>query len=289
MSEPSSTVDSLARVSQNWDDLAELDPVWFTVPSSQFAGGRANVDDFMESGRAHVRADVAALAEAGITWQRGAALDFGCGLGRITQALAAYFDECYGVDISPKMVEHAGRLNRMGRRCRFLANTRPDLRIFDDGTFDFVYSENTLQHVPPDVIKQYLAEFARVLRPGGVLVFQVPLQLPHDEHTTELRKLPRYHPRRIVNKLEGIVLGHGAGRYYRLRKLGVPKKWLHRHFGLHPQIDMYSLSMSDVRDFAVAHACSMASERQYRYRDCLHGKFALVKSQAGNGHPGGTS
>lgn len=33
------------------------------------------------------------------------ALDFGCGAGRLTQALAGYFEEVCGIDIAPSMIE----------------------------------------------------------------------------------------------------------------------------------------------------------------------------------------
>jgi len=48
---------------------------------------------------------------------------------------------------------------------------------FGDGAFDAVVSLDVLEHVPD--YRRALAEFARVLRPGGVLVFTVPF---YDEH-----------------------------------------------------------------------------------------------------------
>lgn len=39
--------------------------------------------------------------------ERGVALDFGCGVGRLTRALAAFFDRATGVDISSSMIEEA--------------------------------------------------------------------------------------------------------------------------------------------------------------------------------------
>lgn len=45
------------------------------------------------------------------------ALDFGCGVGRLTQALAAHFDEVTGVDISPSMIKLAKKYSRHGDGC----------------------------------------------------------------------------------------------------------------------------------------------------------------------------
>jgi SAM-dependent methyltransferase len=54
-------------------------------------------------------------------------------------------------------------------------NTADDLRPFESGSFDLVYSRYVLQHLPGRaMVRSYLAEFIRVLRPGGLLVFQLP-------------------------------------------------------------------------------------------------------------------
>jgi SAM-dependent methyltransferase len=102
------------------------------------------------------------------------ALDFGCGPGRLTQALAAHFEQVDGVDISPSMIALADRLNQRPDRCHYHLNDTNDLRRFQDQTFDVVYSSITLQHVGPANARSYLKEFIRVLNPGGTLVFQLP-------------------------------------------------------------------------------------------------------------------
>jgi SAM-dependent methyltransferase len=55
-----------------------------------------------------------------------------------------------------------------------VVNQKVDLRIFPDAHFDFIYSNITLQHMPPRYSRRYIAEFLRVLVPGGALLFQVP-------------------------------------------------------------------------------------------------------------------
>jgi ubiquinone/menaquinone biosynthesis C-methylase UbiE len=72
------------------------------------------------------------------------------------------------------MIEQAEQHNRHGDRCRHLLNGDNNLRMFPDGSFDMVYSSITLQHLPPRHIRGYLREFVRVLRPGGLLIFQLP-------------------------------------------------------------------------------------------------------------------
>ena len=101
----------------------------------------------------------------------GAALDFGCGVGRLTQALARRFASCVGIDISQQMIQKAESLNQYAH-CRYIAN--PDAHLpFPEQTFSFIYSNIVLQHMPPQFSQQYLREFVRVLAPSGVLVFGV--------------------------------------------------------------------------------------------------------------------
>ena len=74
------------------------------------------------------------------------------------------------------MIELARLHDRTGR-CRFVLNETDRLPGIASGTFDFVYSNIVLQHVEPRFTRRYLAEFVRVLRPGGLLVFQLPAEL----------------------------------------------------------------------------------------------------------------
>ena len=101
----------------------------------------------------------------------GAVLDFGCGVGRLTQALARRFQSCVGIDISQEMIRQADALNRY-RHCHYVVNATPRLP-FADESFSFLYSNIVLQHVARRFAVEYLREFIRVLAPRGVLVFGV--------------------------------------------------------------------------------------------------------------------
>jgi hypothetical protein len=116
------------------------------------------------------------LRAIGVPVQLDSALDFGCGYGRLTQALAQHFGAATRVDIAPTMLEGARKWNRRGGRCRYLLNETGDLRQFADRTFDFVLSLLVLQHMRPDYATAYLRELLRVLRPGGVAFFQAPTE-----------------------------------------------------------------------------------------------------------------
>lgn len=159
----------LADLRRHWEELGRTDPLWAILNRRDLA-----LEDFFASGEAEIDAVMARLEELGLRVERGACLDFGCGMGRLTQALARHFDLAVGVDIASAMIEQARRHNRLGDRCRFLVNEGEDLRQFPDASFDFVYTRLVLQHMEPGYAIGYISEFLRVLRPGGVAVFQVP-------------------------------------------------------------------------------------------------------------------
>ena len=79
---------------------------------------------------------------------QGVALDFGCGVGRLTRALGTRFEQAVGVDISEAMVAQATPAERAVPACEFRVNTAFDLTQFETGSFDFVYSSIVLQHLP---------------------------------------------------------------------------------------------------------------------------------------------
>ncbi|NIN67301.1 MAG: methyltransferase domain-containing protein, partial [Anaerolineae bacterium] len=76
-------------------------------------GGRWSAEQFFETGRTDVHNMLLRLQSLGNRLNYGVALDFGCGVGRLTQALADEgFREVQGVDIAPSMIEAAEKLNR---------------------------------------------------------------------------------------------------------------------------------------------------------------------------------
>jgi SAM-dependent methyltransferase len=160
-----------------WEDWARADPYWAILSDPDRKGGKWDVDEFYRSGVDEIRMVLGQLAARNLDLARGRCLDFGCGAGRLSQALAEEFEHVDGVDISETMVRMADEHNRYGDRCTFHLNTAPDLGLFDDGTFDFVFTTIVLQHNPPDLAEGYIRELVRVLAPNGVAVFDMPVRL----------------------------------------------------------------------------------------------------------------
>jgi SAM-dependent methyltransferase len=164
----------LRELERHWQALGEEDPLWAILTSPGKRGHGWDPGEFMATGRADVTFVMDRLAERGLAISRERALDFGCGVGRLTQALAEHFVECEGVDLARAMIEHAQRRNRLGDRVRYHHNPAGDLRVFGDRSFDFALSLFTFQHMEPRLMRGYLHEIVRILRPGGIAYFSIP-------------------------------------------------------------------------------------------------------------------
>ncbi|CAN5799725.1 hypothetical protein BH23ACT11_BH23ACT11_19620 [soil metagenome] len=120
---------------------------------------------------------VGCMAQAPAPLDKIVVLDAGCGTGSYSQALLRHVGRIEAVDLNEGMLEVAGQK---------LANAEEEGRIsfhssmidelpFDDGTFDGVMINQVLHHLPDNASKGFPAhrrvfeEFARVLKPGGVL------------------------------------------------------------------------------------------------------------------------
>ena len=162
------------HLQETWDALGAEDPLWAVLSAPGTRGNRWDPGRFFATGQAEINGLFDDLTARGARMRLGRALDFGCGVGRLTQALADRFERVDGVDIAPSMVAAARRFNRHGDRCAYHVNDRADLSLFRDGVFDLIYSRITLQHIPPEFTKRYIVEFARVLSPGGVAAVHIP-------------------------------------------------------------------------------------------------------------------
>ena len=99
-------------------------------------------------------------------------LDAGCGDGYHTRMLARMGARVTGVDISEAMLATARKeegLEALGIRYEILSFTKLD--PFGDASFDAVVSMMALMDCPD--LEGSLTEFARVLRPNGMLAFSI--------------------------------------------------------------------------------------------------------------------
>lgn len=164
----------LQKYQNDWENIGKQEPYWGILSHPEKRKGQWDLNDFFYSGELEIDALVKYLGELFELCDHNAALDFGCGVGRLTRRLAKYFNKVIGIDISNSMIELAAELNSGHSNCSFIHNPKDDLKIIDSNSIDFLYSHITLQHIPNKFKINYFSDFCRILSPGGLLVFQCP-------------------------------------------------------------------------------------------------------------------
>jgi SAM-dependent methyltransferase len=163
--QPSSTA-------ENWDRLAAEDAMWTVLSDPSKVGGKWDVEEFFATG-AGIVDRINSFEEMGFHIQRAVAIDFGCGLGRVSRWLGKCFSHVVGVDISPKMLEMAESYNAQRFPITFVQGTEANIPLATSSA-DFIHSVIALQHIRRPLQEVYLREFTRLIRPGGYLYFQIP-------------------------------------------------------------------------------------------------------------------
>jgi SAM-dependent methyltransferase len=175
-----STEADLHEVRQVWEAQAESDPLWAILSEPDKRGRKWNLREFLATGGSLVASLLDRADAAGADQRYGTAVDFGCGIGRLSQALAGRYAAVMGIDVSQTMIGIAKRVNRHGERVTYLHNPSTDLAPIDDGFADLVFSVITLQHIRPSLAESYVHEFFRIAKPGGLIIFHVPSHIHED-------------------------------------------------------------------------------------------------------------
>lgn len=94
-------------------------------------------------------------------------LEIGPGFGRWTQHLLRQSEQLTAIDLTERCIEHCRA--RFASHPRFTAwtNDGESLDVVPDGSVDFVFSFDSLVHAEAPVLRSYLRQLARKLRPGG--------------------------------------------------------------------------------------------------------------------------
>ncbi|WP_229401981.1 class I SAM-dependent DNA methyltransferase [Micromonospora okii] len=118
------------------------------------------------AGEPFQRGILALFAELVRAQGNGPVADVGCGPGRLTAYLRGIGLDAFGVDLSPAMIDVARR-DHPGLRFEVGSMTSLELA---DGSLTGLLAWFSLIHVPDDEVPTVIAEFFRVLRPGGTLL-----------------------------------------------------------------------------------------------------------------------
>ncbi|KDP95600.1 hypothetical protein ER13_15265 [Brevundimonas sp. EAKA] len=153
----------------DWEEIGRTNPYYGVLTDQRFKSDNLTEEalaDFFRTGVEGVEYEANRLRARYPDFAPKSALDFGCGVGRLTRALAVVTGDTFGVDISDSMLAEARRNVPAG------ATFGRDL---PDRAFDWIVSQIVFQHIPPERGYPLLKALMARLAPGGFVTLQFAL------------------------------------------------------------------------------------------------------------------
>ena len=155
-----------------WERWGAIQPYWAVCSESRFSSATISdsaLREFFDSGEEHVDRIFRTVEEhLDRNFKPRAALDFGCGVGRIVIPLAKRCERVLGIDISETMLAEArGNLDARGIRNVELLKSDDDLSQIRPG-YDFLHSYIVFQHIPQGRGLRITCKLLEGLQPGGI-------------------------------------------------------------------------------------------------------------------------
>jgi SAM-dependent methyltransferase len=165
------------KMKQDWDRRAQIDPYYWVAATQE-----ADLESYEHSAQVDCEAFLKGFLKikdqewsesvAQSFFQDQVLLDLGCGIGRMTAPLAAYFKQAIGVDVSDQMIIKAKELHASVGNLTFFSNSGTDLGMVEPASVDIVCSYSVLAHLPVDVTESYFLEIGKILKPQGYFRYQ---------------------------------------------------------------------------------------------------------------------
>jgi SAM-dependent methyltransferase len=188
----------------DWEEIGRLNPYFGVLTDPKFKTENlteATRAEFFQSGRDTVSGQLALLQHRYPDFAPASALDFGCGVGRLTRALGEVTGDAVGIDVSEAMLAEARRQ---------APPTVAFMRDLPDRSFDWLMSLIVFQHIPPERGYDLLTALIARLAPGGCVTLQFVIY--RDE------RLARVAGGRIVVGETGVAAATGNAALARLAR-----------------------------------------------------------------------
>jgi SAM-dependent methyltransferase len=151
----------------DWQLIGEQDPYYGVLTDPRFRRESmtdADKLDFFASGRADIHSLLHRIRTLFGPFEPKSALDFGCGVGRLTRPLAELTGDAVGFDVSSGMLAEARQYSATGAAF---------VDIFPQRQFDWVISLMVLQHITPTHGYEAVGKLLEAVAPGGGITLQV--------------------------------------------------------------------------------------------------------------------
>jgi len=179
------------RSADDWEELARREPYFAVLTDEGFLGVEGNAAataEFFRTGEEDITSLLAAVRELlGRDLPLDNALDYGCGVGRLTIPLARRARHVTGCDVAPTMLTLAAQNSAQAGLDNTTFVAASELAALPAASFDFIVSLLVFQHIPPAAGSAILRTLFSLLAPGGVAAVHVTFERPG----SALRRLAR--------------------------------------------------------------------------------------------------
>jgi SAM-dependent methyltransferase len=170
-------VDCVAKVRAQYAKVGPTEPHFSVVMDSPEAidSVDANISQFWATGHAQAQDLLQPLEHFGLTELKNkTAVEFGCGIGRLSLGLAGKFKQLHSYDVSDSQITLAKKasVDAGVHNSQFHLSSGNPFSALEPT--DFFYSKNTFEHYPPPIIHQFIRNALRSLKSDGLALFQVP-------------------------------------------------------------------------------------------------------------------
>ncbi len=170
------------RSGEDWEELARREPYFAVLTHDHLLGVQSSdvaTTAFFETGEADVASLLAAIDSArGQATPLTSALDFGCGVGRLTLPLARRAARVVACDIAPTMLVHARQNAEKAGLHNITFIETGELSQLPGAQFDFICTLLVLQHIPPTTGHDIIRTLLRLLAAGGLAALHLTFKRP---------------------------------------------------------------------------------------------------------------
>lgn len=168
-----------AKTAAQWHHLGETEPYWSVITQENYLQRhfQQSREVFYATGEQEAKVLDSTLERHLFEGSpSGRCVELGCGVGRVTGALARRYREVVAIDISSPHLQLAEEELQEQNIDNVTYKQLTSLEQTQElGPIDLFYSKIVLQHNPPPVMAVLLKNFLAALSPGGIGFFQIPV------------------------------------------------------------------------------------------------------------------
>ncbi len=169
---------------KTWEQKARENPLYGVMSHEEFIESGADptakeLDTFYARGSEMVSVWISPWLTETRTTNDMRILEFGCGMGRLTNAMAKIHppENVYGIDISGTMISHA--IKNTLDACQYSVIEESGSFPYEDNQFDRIYSYAVFQHISEKrVVESSIREIGRILKPNGHVKLNFEMAFP---------------------------------------------------------------------------------------------------------------